>query len=154
ADGPKAYTVIVAPATSADGDYNGVDGADVAVVNVDNDTAGVTVSATYPVITYEARPEVQPTFTVVLNARPAMAVTIPVSSDDPEEGTVSPTSLTFTPSNWNAPQVVTLTGADDHVADGNQVYHAVLGPATSADPAYAGVDGMDVVVSNVDDDSP
>ncbi|MBK8335419.1 MAG: cadherin domain-containing protein [Sterolibacteriaceae bacterium] len=45
-DGDVAYSVIVAPATSADAAYNGLDGADVALVNRDNDVAN-----TAPVIT-------------------------------------------------------------------------------------------------------
>ena len=38
-DGPVAYTVVTAPAVSADSHYSGVDAADVAVTNTDNDTA-------------------------------------------------------------------------------------------------------------------
>src|SRR5262249_4338737 len=40
------------------------------------------------------------TFTVVLNAPPTAAVTIPILSGDLTEGTVALASLTFTTSNW------------------------------------------------------
>src|SRR5439155_14611157 len=45
-DGAVAYTIVTAPATSTDGIYNGMNAADVAVTNTDNDTAGITVSPT------------------------------------------------------------------------------------------------------------
>ena len=38
--------------------------------------------------------------------------------------------------NWNAPKTVTLTGVNDAVADGNQLYFVVFGATTSADNAY------------------
>src|SRR5262249_8906182 len=50
------------------------------------------------------------TFTVVLGLQPSANVTIPISSSNTKEGTVSTASLTFTPANWNVPQVVTVTG--------------------------------------------
>ena len=45
-DGDVAYTIVTAAATSADANYNGINPADVAVTNTDNDTAGITVSPT------------------------------------------------------------------------------------------------------------
>ena len=49
-------------------------------------------------------------FTVVLTSQPTANVTIGLSSSDTSEGTVSPTSLTFTSSNWSTPQLVTVSG--------------------------------------------
>ena len=40
ADGDQGYAVILSAATSDDPDYNGLDPADVSVINVDDDTAG------------------------------------------------------------------------------------------------------------------
>ncbi|MBE7520269.1 MAG: IPT/TIG domain-containing protein [Thermoflexaceae bacterium] len=50
-DGNIAYTIVTAPATSADGGYNGLDPADVSVTNIDNDGPGTLqfTSATYSV---------------------------------------------------------------------------------------------------------
>ena len=45
-DGNVAYTIVTAPATSTDPNYNGVNAADVAVTNTDNDAAGITVTPT------------------------------------------------------------------------------------------------------------
>ncbi len=44
-------------------------------------------------------------------------VAIAVRSTLVTEGTPSTSRLTFTPNNWNAPQTVTVTGADDMVVE-------------------------------------
>ncbi len=59
-------------------------------------------------------------FTVVLDSAPATDVVISVSSNDTTEAKASPTTLTFTSSNWNTPQAVTITGPDDSIIDGTQ----------------------------------
>ena len=152
ADGSQVYSIMTAAATSADSNYSGMDASDVSVTNTDDDSAGITVTPTAGLVTTEAGGT--DTFTIVLNSQPTDTVTIGVSSSDTGEGTVSPSSLTFTTVNWNAPQVVTLTGVDDAVADGNQVYSIVTGAATSSDSNYNGMDAADVSASNTDDDSP
>ena len=54
-DGDVAYTIITAAATSTDTVYNGINAADVAVTNTDNDAAGITVTPTSGLTTTEAR---------------------------------------------------------------------------------------------------
>ena len=56
----------------------------------------------------------------MLDAQPNSNVVIDVSSDDTDEATVSPSSLTFTTGNWNSAQTVTVTGVADNAVDGNQ----------------------------------
>src|SRR6185295_5189615 len=92
------------------------------------------------------------TFSVVLDSQPTADVTIPMSSNNVNEGTVMLAALTFTTVNWSAPQTVTVRGVDDFVADGNQPYRIRLDAAMGGD--YAGIDPADVEVTNVDDDSP
>lgn len=94
------------------------------------------------------------TFTVSLATQPTANVTIPVSTSDATEGTVSTSLLTFTPANWNIPQSVTITGVNDTAYDLDVAYSVILGAATSADPAYQGLDPADVAVTNTDDDPP
>jgi hypothetical protein len=147
ADGSVAYTVLTAPAVSANGAYNGLDGPDVAVTNTDDDAAGITVEPTSGLVTTEAGGKA--TFTVVLASTPTADVTIALGSSNPAEGTVSPASLTFTTANALAPRTVTVTGVDDGVADGEVAYTVVTAPAVSADGVYDGLDGPDVSVTNV-----
>src|SRR5439155_1469290 len=71
----------------------------------------------------------------------------------PTEGTVSGSSVTFTPADWNAAQTVTVTGVDDFLKDGDIPYSIVLGGATSTDLNYEGADPADVAVTNTDNDA-
>ncbi len=92
-DGNVAFSILLAAAVG--GDYAGIDPADVAASNTDNDIVGVTVTpSAIPLITTEAGGTA--TFTVVLNTEPTDTVTIGVSSSDTTEGTVSTASLSFT----------------------------------------------------------
>jgi hypothetical protein len=154
-DGDKPYLVSVGPATSGDTNYNGRTGADVHVTNVDNDSAGITVApTTSPASRLSTRENaITTTFTVVLNSQPTATVTIPLASSNTNEGTVTPTSLVFSTSDWAAPKTVTLTGVEDAVQDGDQPYVISVGPATSTDTYYAGKTGAEVFATNVDNDS-
>ena len=151
ADGNQLYTIVTGDSFSVDLKYQELMVADVVMSNVDNDSSGVTVTAPTNATTSEAGRQV--TFSVVLNSQPTANVVIPVSSSDTTEGTITATSLTFTPGNWNAPQPVTVTGVDDALADGNQLYSILTAAATSTDTKYAGVDANDVSVTNTDNDS-
>ena len=53
------------------------------------------------------------TYTVALTSQPAADVTVAIGQRPPGRATVSPTSLTFTADNWNTPQTVTITSAED-----------------------------------------
>src|SRR5438876_179842 len=97
-----------------------MDPADVALSNTDNDEAGISVTPTSGLETSEAGGSA--TFTVVLNSQPTADVVIPVASSNAGEGTVTPSTLTFTAADWNAPQTVTVTGVDDQVQDGAIAY--------------------------------
>ena len=148
-DGDIGYTAITAAATSTDPGYSGVNAADVAVTNTDDDAAGITVTPVSGLVTTEAGGTAG--FTVVLDSEPTADVTVGISSSDVSEGTVAPTSLTFTSSDWNTPQAVTVTGVDDAVDDGDIAYTAVTAAATSSDAGYNGIDAANVSVTNSDD---
>ena len=91
-------------------------------------------------------------FSVKLDTEPTASVTIPISSDNVSEGTVSVSSLTFTSSNWNSEQTVTVTGVDDSVVDDNVTYNVVIGSSTSSDVNYDGVDVDDIILKNINND--
>ncbi len=148
-DGDQDFAIQIG-ITSADGNYGGLAVEDVSVRNVDDDTAGFTVSAISGNTTEAGG---SASFTVVLNSEPLADVSTNLSSSDTEEGTVSLSTLTFTPENWNVAQQVTVTGVDDDVADGDQDYTVFTAAAVSADETYSGLDPNDVSVSNEDDDT-
>ncbi|ATB32766.1 Calx-beta domain-containing protein [Melittangium boletus] len=150
ADGDQPYTIIFGATTSADPAYATLTPAAVAMSNLDDDSAGILVSApTGP--TSEAGGQVS--FSVVLSSEPRASVTVRFQSSDSTEGTLSRTSLTFTPTNWKAPQTVLVTGVNDDLEDGNQPYAITFGTTTSADPTYAAITPAALSLTNVDDDT-
>jgi hypothetical protein len=120
------------------------------VTIADNDTVGVTITPTTGLTTTEAGGTA--TFSIQLNSQPTADVTVGLTSDNTAEGTVSPTSVTFTNANWNVAQTVTATGVDDNLVDGNKTYNIVTAAATSTDLNYNGVNPTDVAVTNTDND--
>ena len=90
---------------------------------------------------------------VVLDTAPTANVTIGLSSSDTTEGTLSASSLTFTPLNWNVAQTVTVTGVDDSFIDGNVAFTVVTAAASSTDGNYNGRNASDVSLTNTDNDT-
>ena len=60
------------------------------------------------------------TFELWLWSQPSADAVLSIVSDDTGEVTVFPRTLTFTSSNWDTAQTVTLTGVDDTEEDGDQ----------------------------------
>ncbi len=60
------------------------------------------------------------TFSLVLDDQPTGNVVYNISSTDTAQMTVSPSTITFTPANWNTIQVGTVTAVNDSIADGDQ----------------------------------
>jgi hypothetical protein len=102
---------------------------------------GITVSPTEGLVTTEGSGT--NTFTIVLNTKPTDDVTIELSSSDPTEGTISPTSLTSVareldkkdappmPQRLFAPQF-TQTGFDGGMPQGDAQHQHAPGDVTSA----------------------
>ena len=156
ADGPQPYKINTSAASSIDPNYNNLKRSDVSVTNNDNDSAGVKIlplPSTTPAVTTE-KSAGSATFSVALNSQPTADVTFTVSSLDTTEGTVMPGTLKFTTANWKMPQVVTVTGVNDDLADGDQQYTVRLSNASSTDPGYNGKFVNDLPFVNVDDDHP
>ena len=149
-DGDITYTVSVEAATSADANYDGRDPDDVSVTNLDDDSAGVTVSA---ISGDTDESGTSATFSVVLNSQPSAPVSIEITSGDMTEGSLRASPLIFDGANWNVAQTVTVTGVNDFVVDGDITYTVSVEAATSADTNYDGLDPDDVSVTNLDDDS-
>ena len=148
-DGQIPYSITLSAATSADPGYNGLDPADVAAINADNEP-GVTLSKTSLTTTEATGGD---SFTIVLNTAPTDDVTIGLSSSDTTEGTVSPASVTFTILNWSNAQPVTVTGVNDDVDDGDVAYTITTAAATSTDGTYNGFNALDASAVNVDNDT-
>ena len=99
----------------------------------------------------------QGTYTLVLDTRPTgctAGVGVSVASGNPDV-TPEPTTLTFTPDDWNAPQTVTVTAQqdDDGADDRATLRHTVTTACAAAGyPATLAVPSVEVAVD--DDDAP
>ena len=120
------------------------------VTIADDDSPGLWLTGTAGLETDEAG--VTARFNVVLKIQPSANVVISLESSDITEGTVSPSSLTFTTVNWNTAQHVTLTGQDDDELDGDQDY-TVRFTLTSTDSEYGGLTVPSLTARNSDDET-
>ena len=69
-------------------------------------------------------------YTIALDTRPTGNVTVAISGDAATDLTLTPTSLTFTPSNWDRPQRVTITAPKDtdFIGTAIDLTHTASGP--------------------------
>jgi len=148
-DGNIAYTIVTGAAVSADSAFNGVDPDDVSAMNIDDDTAGVVVS---PLSGHTTEGGGTATFSVRLSSQPVANVEVHFASSDPTEGIALTDRLTFTPFDWDQPQTVTVTGADDALLDGDITYTIISTEAMSSDPKYRDQIVDDVLAVNEDNE--
>ena len=144
-DGPQSYAVAVRASSEDDG-YDGLS-VEIAGVNADNDAAGI-VLGTDEVSTGEDGTSATIGFS--LQSEPLSAVTLLVGSSDPWEATAEPWGLTFTSADWDVVQPVEVSGVDDDVVDGPQIYGIPV-LASSEDSSYDGLSTL-IVGENLDDD--
>jgi hypothetical protein len=98
----------------------------------------------------------QATFTLSLSSIPTGDVVIDVESTDLSEGSVSVSSLSYDSTNWNIAQVITVTGENDDLDDGDQIYSILFTiniAATTDTTGYASYSPVSVPVTNLDDDT-
>ena len=112
----------------------------------DDDTAGVTVSET----SLDIDEGDSDTYTVVLDSQPTHNVTITVNDPSNTDVTADPADLTFTPTNWDTAQTVTVTASQDsgHDDEDGTVTHT----AASTDAKYDGISIGNVLVNVTDDE--
>ena len=162
ADGDQPYTITVGTPTG-DPAFSSVAPQVIEVTNIDADTAGYAVSASYLYVTEGAAAQ---TLSVSLNVAPTADVVISVTVDDETEALVAggdsgstfvkTLHLTFTPADWSTAQTVQVQGVADHVDDSLQYPKITVGPTESA--AGNRFDGLpsqsvSVYVYDVDDSS-
>jgi hypothetical protein len=90
------------------------------------------------------------TYTVALTCQPTADVVVGVQ---PTDITATPATLTFTPANWNTPQTVTVSAADDTEVTGFPIRSGTISHrAASADPNYLGISLGRVIVNVTETD--
>ena len=123
------------------------------VINIlDDEVAGYALSTVSGTLT-EGNPQTAQV-SLVLTAAPLTDIIIDIQSLDTTEVSLSVGSVTFTPTNWNIPQVVTLTSVDEVLVDGTQTVSITASINTGSDPAFTGLGSQTVTVDNADNDIP
>ncbi|MEZ5544804.1 MAG: Calx-beta domain-containing protein [Lysobacteraceae bacterium] len=141
-DGDIAYSIVTAAATSADANYAGLNAADVAVTNSDDDSVGITVveSDGNTAVTEGGAGD---SFTLRLASQPGADVTI--TFDAGNQVIFSPNPLVIPAAQWNNPQTVTVAAVDDAFFEGP--HSAVVGLTFTGDPAYAAITPNSLVIN-------
>ena len=152
-DGRRSALLVTGNPSSTDLPYNGMTAAniaDVALYNNDNDNAGFIINSPTQV-----SENASTSFMMVsLQTSIAATTTILISLSDTTELSISTTQLLFTPSNWNVPQSVQITGVDDNLIDGDVLSSITLAvDATSCDSFYCSLTPEVINVLNLDNDA-
>ncbi len=149
-DVDTANKTVTVSATASGG--NGVaDPGDQTLTITDDDERGVTVTGSPLTIvevddsTSDDDEEHKDTYTVVLDTKPTTGtVTVSVASKHPLVATVDKSSLSFTTSNWNEAQTVTITAKDDAIDNtGNKRTTSITHTISASGNDYA-VEGLEV----------
>ena len=111
--------------------------------------AGITVSTA--ALTVTEQDSTGDGYTVVLDTEPTADVVVTVAGHVGTDVTANPTTLTFTMSNWETAQTVTVTADDD--ADTTDDSVALTHSAASADSGYSGIAIAGVAVTVNDNDT-
>ena len=149
-DGDQVYKVKITTA-SEDAEFNELSTESVELTNVDTSKPGFIFSET-ALTTYEDQEQEAASFTVRLSAIPASDVSLTLSTSNPNEGAVSPSTITFTKDNWSEAQTISVKGVDDEVRDGNINYTVYFAPSESKDEDYNGITPSPIKVTNIDND--
>ncbi len=147
AEGSHAGAITHSVASS-DSFYDGIAAANASVTITDNDAAGVLVTESGG-STRVIEGGATDILTVQLTSQPTANVTITPTSSS--QLTVSPTTLTFTPANYNTPQTLTLTAVNDDQVEGTHS-GTLSGTVASTDALYNGSLGT-VTATITDNDS-
>ncbi len=130
---------IVHTASSSDGDFDGLITGVAATAN-DNDTAGLDIDVIDALAVIEGAST--DTYRIVLTAEPLNDVAVAISTDG--ETMVNPTSVTFTPANWDSPRTITVTAVDDGIPEASHPDSVITHVITSDDPKFDAIPNQTV----------
>ncbi len=152
-DGPQESTVTFTVVDDeSDAAYQGLPPQVIDVTTLDDDGAAIQVTESQG-NTVVGESGSTDAFTVQLSGRPSADVVLSIGSADTGEATVNPTSLTFTPDDYDVAQPVTVSGVDDNLVDGDMVTDVtVVVVAASSAAEYAGAGPATIQVTTTDDD--
>ena len=130
---------------SVDGTVQGLTVTPATMTITDNDTLGLVLSAPSLSVLEGARS----TYTLVLGSQPTATVTVDITGAAGTDLALDKTSLTFTTLNWNVPQTVRVTAAQDNT---DSLDDEVTLTHTASGGDYASL-GVDLAVTVEDNDA-
>lgn len=148
ADGDQPYQLQVTDIDTTDAGYDTLIAPDVNLVNLDDDSPGISVS---PLSGIADETGGYMSFTMELDTQPSADVTIPMAVSEGSEARLSHSSYTFTTGSWDEPITIYVAGVEDGIADGNQPWFVQFSPAVSSDANYDGRKPADLVGHTIDD---
>ena len=159
ADGNAADESVTISYTVSGGDYATVTLASQRVTVDDDESIGITSTGGSSVAVTEGSTN---TYTLVLTSQPTAAVTVALSSSNATSVTVAgpgmtaaaTTTLTFSTSNWNMAQTVTVTGVEETGGNANTMSETVSISYTVSGGDYAGFTLTAQSVAVTDNDVP
>ena len=92
------------------------------------------------------------TYSIVLGTQPQPDTSVTVNISPDSQVTTNKSSVTFTTSNWNTPQEVTVTAVDDSLEEGTHT-GTITHTSSSTDPAFDGIGVGSVIVNITDNDN-
>ncbi|MGD1857792.1 MAG: Ig-like domain-containing protein, partial [Leptolyngbyaceae cyanobacterium] len=117
----------------------------------DNDTAGFILDKTSVTVGEAGNTEI---FNITLGSEPSSDVVLTITSSDPTEATVVPTSVTLDSTNWDTGVDVIITGEDDTEIDGDQTSTLTVSvDAANSDDAFDSLSDQTLSVNTIDDDT-
>jgi len=150
-DGPQVTLVRVEVRPESDPAWIGQQPLEILVTTTDDDVAGVEITETGGTTVVDERGTTDK-IRIELTGQPLSTVVVTAASADTSEVRVEPSTLTFTPDNWDDAQELTVVGVDDPELDGPAFSDVTIAVDPMSDPAFANLPPQTVVVENEDDE--
>lgn len=153
-----ASVLLSSLVTSTDSVYSGIEIGAVAVQVLNDDTSKVilfqSVLTTTPNLVVAEGKVFSDQYRIVLQAQPTAEARIAITTSL-SQLLVAPTSVTFSPSNWNVSQTIAVSAEDNYILEGDHtgmISHTV----TSSDSLYAAkaVESLQVKIVETKDSTP
>ena len=152
--GPSDYDVTIFNNDNAGWDVSEIIVSDLDSISIPIDSTSVSTSKRFlldPASVTENNPETAE-FSIVLTSQPLSNVYVDIINNDSTEKILSTVSLTFTNSNWNVSQTITISSEDDTLIDGDQNTSITAQINAASDPAFLALAPENRSVITIDDD--
>ena len=137
-DGDQLTKIIVSVDNGSDPNFLTEPSQHLDVINIDNDIAQIIIDT---IDQLSGEDGSLASFSVRLSAVPSAPVEVNWASSNINEGDLSSSTIVFSTTNWNQPQVITVNGIDDliPVNDGAINYNIFVTAISSTDPNFGNI---------------